>query len=403
MQTALENISDIKTGKPQRRYDLDWLRVIAIFGVFFMHVSRFFDPMDWDVKNNVLSDGIMIPILFIVQWLMPLFFLISGMSIYFVMSFMTKWQFVKSRFLRIMVPYLFIGLFVILPPQDYMNLLGRGIFTGTFLEYYPTYLTYNFGDFPSVNLLMGHLWYLVYLFLFSLAMLPLFAYLGTESGRSLILRVASLFEKTGAVFLFSLPVALLLVMLDPSTPAGDATRYGGWSLWVYPIIFFYGYLIVSNEKFEEAIWRHGKVALVLAVVTFPLVLWSIILFMTGEAFQFGSYEYGGLILLRAFNLWCFIIAFLSYGRKYLDVNSSVLKYASEGIIAFYILHQTVIQIVGYFIAGWDMGILPKFIILAVLSFLGIMAIYELVVRRINIIRFLFGMKRKHIRKGEIRL
>ena len=396
MQTALENTSDIKTVKPQRRYDLDWLRVIAIFGVFFMHVSRFFDPMDWDVKNNVLSDGIMLPILFIVQWLMPLFFLISGMSIYFVLSFMSKQQFVTSRFLRIMVPYLFIGLFVILPPQDYLNLIGSERFSGTFVEYYPKYLAYNFGDITSINLLMGHLWYLVYLFLFSLAMLPLFAYLGTESGRSLILRVASLFEKTGAVFLFSLPVALLLVMLDPSTPAGDATRYGGWSLWVYPIIFFYGYLIVSNEKFEEAIWRHGKVALVLAVVTFPLVLWSIILFMTGEAFQFGTYEYGGLILLRAFNLWCFIIAFLSYGRKYLDFNNSVLKYATEGIIAFYILHQTVIQIVGFFIAGWDMGIVPKYLILAVTSFIVILAIYELAIRRINIIRFLFGMKRKKV-------
>ena len=396
MQTTLENASEVKTGKPARRYDLDWLRVIAILGVFFMHVSRFFDPMDWDVKNNILSENIMIFILFIAQWLMPLFFLISGMSIYFVLSFMTKRHFVKSRFLRIMVPYLFIGLFVILPPQDYLSLLGRGIFTGTFLEYYPKYLTYNFGDFPSVNLLMGHLWYLVYLFLFSMVLLPLFAYLGTDSGRSLISRVASLSEKTGAVFLFSLPVALLLVMLDPSTPAGDATRYGGWSLWVYPIILFYGYLIVSNEKFEEAIWRHGKVALVLAVVTFPLVLWSLIQFLTGEAFQFGTYEYGGLTLLRAFNLWCFIIAFLSYGRKYLDFNNSTLKYASEGIIAFYILHQTVIQLVGFFIAGWDMGILPKFLILAVTSFIVILAIYELAIRRINIIRFLFGMKRKKV-------
>jgi glucan biosynthesis protein C len=61
---------------------------------------------------------------------------------------------------------------------------------------------------------------------------------------------------------------------------------------------------------------------------------------------------------------------------------------------YFLLHQTVIQIVGYFIAGWDIGILPKFVILAVISFLVIMAIYELVVRRINIIRFLFGMKRK---------
>lgn len=221
--------------------------------------------------------------------------------------------------------------------------------------------------------------------------------MATGSGEALISRTASLFDRTGAVFLFSLPVAFPLFLLDPSTPAGDPTPYGGWSLWVYPIILFYGYLIVSNNKFEEAIWRHGKVTLVLAVLTFPLVLWSIILFLKGEAFLFGTYEYGGMMLLRVFNLWCFIIAFLSYGKKYLNFNNSMLEYATEGVIAFYILHQTVIQIVGYFIAGWDIGILPKFVILAVTSFFVIMAIYELVVRRINVIRFLFGMKRKRAR------
>jgi glucan biosynthesis protein C len=393
MPSSTPNTSD-KRVAPQRRNDLDWLRIIAISGVFFLHVSRFFDPMDWDVKNNILSDNIMIFVLFIVQWLMPLFFLISGMSIYFVLTFMTKWQFVKSRFLRIMVPYLFIGLFVILPPQNYLNLISTGRFTGTFVEYYPKYLTYNFGDITSINLPMGHLWYLVYLFIFSLAMLPLFTYLGTGSGRALISRTSFLFDRTGAIFLFSLPVAFVLFLLDPSTPAGDPTPYGGWSLWVYPIILFYGYLIVSNDNFEEAILRHGKAALVLAVLTFPLVLWSIIQFLTGEAFPFGTYEYDGVMLLRAFNLWCFIIAFLSYGRQHLNFSNSVLKYATEGVIAFYILHQTVIQIVGYFIGGWDMGILPKFVILAVISFIVIMALYELIIRRINVIRFLFGMKRK---------
>lgn len=396
MSSSTGNASEKRAVKPKRRYYLDWLRIIAIFGVFFLHVSRFFDPMDWNVKNNILSDNIMIFVLFIAQWLMPLFFLISGMSIYFVLDFMAKWQFVKSRFLRIMVPYLFIGLFVILPPQNYLNLISSGKFTGTFVEYYPKYLTSNFGDITSINLPMGHLWYLFYLFIFSLAMLPLFAYLGTGSGKTLISRTASLFDRTGAIFLFSLPVAFLLFLLDPSTSAGNPIPYGGWSLWVYPIILFYGYLIVSNDNFEEAIWRHGKAALVLAVLTLPLVLWSIIQFLTGEAFPFGTYEYGGVMLLRAFNQWCFMMAFMSYGKRYLNFNDSVLKYATEGVIAFYILHQTVIQIVGYFISGWNIGILSKFFILSVISFFVIMALYEHIVRRNNVIRFLFGIKREQV-------
>ncbi|WP_135611804.1 acyltransferase family protein [Methanococcoides sp. AM1] len=380
--------------KPERRYDLDWLRVIAILAVLIFHSTRFFDPMDWDVKNNVLSENIMVLVLFIVQWLMPLFFLISGMSIYFVLSFRTKGQFIKSRFLRIMVPYLLVGIFVILPPQHYLRLLSSGESGITLLEFYSTYLTDIFVNaFPGINLPMGHLWYLYYLFVFSMVMLPIFAYLGTESGRSIISRIASIFEKSGAILLLSLPIGVLTAILDPTSFAGNPNYFGGWGILVYPIILFYGYLIASNKKLEESIQKHGKIALVLALTTFPIILWFIQSVLDGT-FQFGSYGYAGVMLLRSFNMWCWMVAFLGYGKKYLNFNNSTLKYANEGLIAFYILHQTVIQIVGFFIAGWDMGIFPKYIILATTSFIAILMIYEIAIRRINIVRFLFGMKPK---------
>ncbi|WP_406662548.1 acyltransferase [Methanolobus sp. ZRKC3] len=383
------------SNKPERRYDLDWLRVIAIIAVLIFHSMRFFDPMDWDVKNNVLSENIMVLVLLIVQWLMPLFFLISGMSIYFVLSFRTKGQFIKSRFLRIMVPYLLVGIFIILPPQHYLRLLSGGGSGLTFLQFYSNYLAYTFADvFLYFNLPpLGHLWYLLFLFIFSLVMLPLFSYLRTESGRSIISRSTSIFEKAGAIFLLALPIGFLTAILDPTSFAGNPNYFGGWSILAYPIILFYGYLIASNKKLEEAIHRHGKVALVLAITTFPIILWFIESVLDGT-FQFGSYEYAGVMLLRSFNLWCWMIAFLGYGKKYLSFNNSTLKYANEGLIAFYILHQTVIQIVGFFIADWDMGITPKYIILATTSFIVIVTIYEIAIKRINVVRFLFGMKPK---------
>lgn len=381
--------------KPERRYDLDWLRVIAILAVLIFHVTRFFDPMDWDVKNNILSENIMVLILFIVQWLMPLFFLISGMSIYFALSFKTKGQFIKSRFLRIMVPYLFVGIFVILPPQHYLRMVSSGETGLTFLQFYSSYLTYTFVDvFSDFNLPpLGHLWYLFFLFIFSMVMLPLFIYLRTEFGRTIISHTASIFEKPSAIFLLALPIGVLTSILDPTTLAGNPNYFGGWSILVYPIILFYGYLIISNKKFEENIQRHGKIALVLAITTFPLILLLIQSVLDGT-YQFGTYGYAGIMLLRSFNLWCWMIAFVGYGRKYLSFNNRTLKYASEGLIAIYILHQTVIQIVGFFIADWDMGIIPKYIILATTSFIAIMMIYEFAIRRINVVRFLFGMKAK---------
>ncbi|WP_309740876.1 acyltransferase [Methanococcoides alaskense] len=374
---------------------MDWLRVIAILAVVIFHSMRFFDPMDWDVKNNVLSENIMVLVLFIVQWLMPLFFLISGMSIYFVLSFRTKGQFIKSRFLRIMVPYLLVGIFVILPPQHYLRFLSGGGSGLTFLQFYSNYLTYTFVDVFSYFGLppMGHLWYLLFLFIFSLVMLPLFVYLRTGSGRSIISRTASIFEKPGAIFLLALPIGVLTAILDPTSFAGNPNYFGGWSILAYPIILFYGYLIASNKNLEETIHRHGKVALVLAITTFPVILWFIQSVLDGT-YQFGSYEYAGVALLRSFNLWCWMIAFLGYGKKYLSFYNSTLKYANEGLIAFYILHQTVIQIVGFFIADWDMGITPKYMILLTTSSIVIVMIYEIAIKRINVVRFLFGMKSK---------
>ena len=61
---------------------------------------------------------------------------------------------------------------------------------------------------------------------------------------------------------------------------------------------------------------------------------------------------------------------------------------------FYLLHQPVILSVGWFIIRWDTGVLTKLTVLAVVSFLLIMVLFELLVRRYNIVRFFFGMRPK---------
>jgi hypothetical protein len=70
----------------------------------------------------------------------------------------------------------------------------------------------------------------------------------------------------------------------------------------------------------------------------------------------------------------------------------VLAYSSEAVLPFYILHQTIILCVGWFVIGWNIGILPKYLIIAVVSFAVIMILYELLVRRLNVVRFFFGMR-----------
>ncbi|MEM6864355.1 MAG: glucan biosynthesis protein, partial [Bacteroidota bacterium] len=51
----------------ERRYDIDWLRVIVFGLLIFYHVGMFFVPWDWHIKNNIIYDWLRWPMLFLNQ------------------------------------------------------------------------------------------------------------------------------------------------------------------------------------------------------------------------------------------------------------------------------------------------------------------------------------------------
>jgi hypothetical protein len=97
-------------------------------------------------------------------------------------------------------------------------------------------------------------------------------------------------------------------------------------------------------------------------------------------------------IIASITSWSAVVFMLSLGAKYLNFKNRVLVYANEAVLPFYIFHQTVILSVGWFVLPLNIGILPKYFIIALVSFSLIMVLYEVFVRRINIVRFFFGMK-----------
>ncbi len=87
-----------------------------------------------------------------------------------------------------------------------------------------------------------------------------------------------------------------------------------------------------------------------------------------------------------------IMAIIGLGSRYLNFNNRFIGYSNEAVLPFYILHQTVILIIGLFVVQWSSGIELKYSVITLTSFLAIMAIYELLIRRFNGLRFLFGMR-----------
>ena len=98
------------------------------------------------------------------------------------------------------------------------------------------------------------------------------------------------------------------------------------------------------------------------------------------------------LYFEGFVPWFFMIVLLGYGKKFLGFTNRFLKYVSEASYPFYILHQTVIVIIGFYVVQWDTNVPLKFFTIVGASFVVTVLLYDLLVKRTNVTRFLFGMK-----------
>jgi hypothetical protein len=360
-----------------------------MLGIFLMHSSSFFHFGSWHVKSVDTALGAEIFVAF-THWLMPIFFILAGASVYLAMRFRTAGGFAKERTLRILIPIVILGWFIIAPPQIYLERLTNGNFSGTFFQFYcPHYFNGIYGLGGNFGLVPLHMWFLWLLFIYSLILLPFFLRNKT-TGKSLFSRFATLFEKPWTLIV---PVLLITIFELLLNSLGDLASWGGgWNHLSYLVFFISGYIIISNERIQQNIQKYTVLALIIAVVLQALhyTMWLGVKPGIPDTLGAGA----GIQFLFTLRAWCWIIAILGFGNRFLNFNNRFLGYANEAVLPFYILHQTIILIIGFFVIQWSMGVAPKYFIIVVFSFTGIMLIYEPFVRRINVLRFLFGMRIK---------
>lgn len=375
----------------ERRYDLDWLRFLAICSVFLFHCARFFDDGGWHVKNAQTDFVMTVFVSVFAQWIMPVFFILSGLATYYSLS--SKQQnglYLWERFKRLMIPLIF-GIFTMIPLQVYYERVSHSQFTGTIFDFYPHYFDgfYAFGgNFAWMGL---HLWYLLFLFIFTLLTFPLFAFWKKPVGQRLIVGMADFLAKPGAILLLFITVTVLDFVLLPYSPMGTRDM-GGWNLLTYLLLYIYGYIFAGDIRFKETIQAHRQAALFLGIVTLAILYYWLV--YIGRPLAGYNLSYFIFTSARCLNSWCFLIALLGYSSKYLTFNNNLLKYVTELILPFYILHQTVIITIGFYVVQWDASIASKYLVISTSSLIVIMLLYEILIKRVNILRFLFGMKMK---------
>lgn len=368
----------------QRRYDLDWLRVLAFAAVFFYHCGRFFNSSGWHIKNAETSLVADILTGIFDLWGMPLLFAISGASIFFALRPGGAGRFLRERVTRLLVPLVF-GILVLAPPQIYLERLTHGEFQGNFFQFLPRFFD---GDFAWTGV---HLWYLEYLFLFTLVLTPLFIWLKQPSGQRVLAGLSRFTARPAAIYLWAIPLALIVILTDPFGLRGEGLPESLLRLVVYPLPLVYGFLIFADEGIQQTIIRQRRLALILALAFTPLPP-IVTLALTEWGWKPGLAGFVLVMALAMLLAWWYILAVLGYGMRYLTASRARLAYANEAVLPFYILHQPVILLIGYFVIPLALPIAVKYLIIAPLAFGITLGLYEYGVRRWNPVRRIFGLK-----------
>jgi glucan biosynthesis protein C len=371
-----------------RLHYLDWLRVLATLGVFLFHAINVFGPFEFEINNAQRSDVIMMIQVFFLPWGMPLFFLVSGLGSWFALRRRTAGQFTRERTLRLLVPF-FTGTILFGPLQLYLSWSHKsatGVWDGSFVEFVAERLSYPF---PKILGAIGyHMWFLGFLFFFSLLALPLFVWLKGETGRRIISRLAGLCERRGAILLFILPLAVVRLGLQPFFP-----ELQDWAdFFTFGAFFVLGYLLFTDERFCRAIRRDWRILLGVGIVAF--------LAGTAIGMSFGFELEEPPRVFREFLIWGLMVAcgwcwtaFMLYiGMRYLDRDSKALRYGLSVNLPFFVVHQPVILAIAYFVVQWEASIAIKLLVVVLGAFAVSIGITELVIKRVGILRVLFGMK-----------
>ena len=360
----------------QRRYDLDWLRVLGVLGVFFFHSLHFFDMGDWSVKNATTYPWIDSLLGLLAMWMMPLMFVISGASLFYASRKGSAAGFAKDKVMRLFVPLL-VGVFTLSVLQVYVERVNHGQFQGTLLDFLPHYFEGVYAPDSSGNFAWHglHLWYLLVLFLFTFLLMPLIWWFKGTRGDKVLRRLGDLLALPGAIVLFVAPTLMLRFITDFGV-LGGGYALGGWRPVQYLWFLLAGYLIVSNERLQQRIIQARWVCLALAVMLVGLSF----------AQQMGPDGY------RIVAVWPGLLAILGFAMKQLTFSNRFLAYSNEAVLPFYILHQNVLLVVGFFVVGWSIPDLAKYLTIMLTSFATCVLLYEYLVRRFNVLRVSFGMK-----------
>lgn len=373
-----------------RHLGMDWLRIGAFGLLILYHIGMYFVPWGWHVKIDPVIDWAAIPMLATNGWRLPLLFLVSG---YASAALFAKLggagAFARSRSARLLVPLAF-GIVVVIPPQPWIELMGQHGYAHGFLHFWWADY-FRFGALDGIILpTWQHLWFVVYLWAYTLiAALLLAAVPAAVRGR-----IAD-----GAVRLLSgwrllaVPMLGWLAVLAafPGHEETHALFDDGPSHLHYLIAFGVGWLLRVRPELFAAVTQWWKAAAVLAVLAFLPVAW--VAWNWPGDMRAPDWARSLFDVARQVQGWAAIVALIGVADHWWNRDYRWRAMLAEAVFPFYIIHQTIIVVVGWYLKQADVAALPSFLILIAATVAGCWFFYA-VGRRIGWLRPLIGLQRR---------
>lgn len=306
-----------------RKHYIDNIRNFTILLLFPVHTfmvwndfgSRFYI---WEGENKILSTCIVL----VTPWFTPMLFVLAGISARYSGQQCTKREFIAKRRRKLLLPFLS-GMILLAPPQA---LYARKYFDGYdgsylgHLNYFFTHVT-DFSGYDGA-FSPGHLWFILYLFLISMAALPLRRLLPYEKIQTAVGRL-SVFT----VLLFFLPVWVMYYI----------GNFGGFSIGKNFMLYLIGYYVLSHDSVTGKLEQNRK---------WILGLWAA--GMAALAALYYRYSYYGDLWVNAIG-WVSVLALLLLGKGFFDKQTKFTVSFNRASYPIYILHQPVLVALAYYV------------------------------------------------------
>ena len=372
-----------------RYHYIDWMRICVFLLLMLYHSARAFFPEDpWHINDPEGSWFLRISMDLVARWRLPLLFFISGLASAFVLSSRNIWQFLGNRLLRLVIPLIF-AMLVVVPPQIWLERVFK---RQTDLDFFTWYTgeAFTMGTYPEGNISWHHMWYIAYLFVMTILLLPVLISYSNEKLIWLNRATERISRGPQLMLLFLFPL-LIQNTLGRIWPGRNNALLGDWGwLALTGSWFLIGFLIKPFlEQFAQSASKWVRTTATLWLVMTGIIVWA----PGSDDFKF---HFGESVLryddaLTVPIAWMAILTLTGIFSLHFNTDSKAKRYLNRAVYPLYIVHQTIAVTAVFFLIPLDISVWTKFALTLLATFGLSFGLHHFVLRHLGPFRIVFGI------------